>query len=379
MKRTTTLILISLLLIPFSRAGAWEKYDRVIAVVNSEPIIESEINLRYAFVKGGKKAAQKKQNYDRSRILDKYIEDALIKQTAEEISAIVTDKQVFLIIERMLTGYFVPRVKDKKKLKKMISTFSDQLKELVNSEITIKKVDKRLRVFIKNLESKSKLPFLDYFEDMKTNIRRKHLIDIAIGVSPPTDQEGKKWFAKNKKLAGYQIRTKHILIRPTGKSFKAERAAAKKIEALRRQILKGASFEKIAMKYSQDPGSRAKGGDIGWMLPHELDPLYAGNVMRMTRRGQISRVFKSSYGYHIVKYLGKKPADYEKVRSLIIGRLYQEKMMKEYKKWVLRKKRESEIKIYMANYIASNESGVQSDRRKGAKNRPSRVRRRRTQ
>jgi len=378
MKRTTILILTALLIIPISRAGAWEMYDRVIAVVNSEPIIESEINLRYSFMKGRKKTARKKQDYERSRILDKYIEDALIKQTAQEISAIVTDKQVLLIIEKMMTGYFAPRVKDKKKLKKMINSFSGELKDLVNSNIAIDKTDKRLRGFIKSLESKSKLPFLDYFEDMKTNIRRNQLVKIAIGVSPPSDKEGRAWFRKNKKLAGYQIRCKHILIRPAGRSFKAERAAAKRIEALRKQILKGASFEKIAMKYSQDPGSRAKGGDIGWMMPHELDPLFAGNVFRMTKRGQISRVFKSSFGYHIVKYLGKKPADYEKVRNPIIGRLYQEKMMKEYKKWVLRRKRESEIKIYMDNYVALNESGVKRGRGKGAKNRPSRVRRRRT-
>jgi len=378
MKRTTTLILISLLLIPISRADAWEMYDRVIAVVNSEPIIESEVNLRYSFMKGRKRTTRKKQNYERSRILDKYIEDALIKQTAQEISAIISDKQIFLIIEKMMTSYFTPRVKDKKKLKKMIDTFNGQIKDLVGSNIAIDKTDKRLRVFIKHLEKKSKLPFLDYFEDVKTNLRRNQLIKLALGISPPSDKEGEAWFKKNKKLAGYQIRVKHILIRPVGRSFKAERAAAKRIEALRKQILKGASFEKIAVTYSQDPGSRAKGGDIGWMMPHELDPLFAGNVFRMKRRGQISRVFKSSYGYHIVKYLGKKPATYEKVKIPIINRLYQEKIMKEYKKWVLRRKRESEIKIYMDNYVALSESGVKRGRSKGAKNRPSRVRRRRT-
>lgn len=382
MKKTGTLILLTLLLLPLSGAVAWEKYDRVIAVVNSEPIVESEIELRFNYLNTQKKIARKKIAYERSRILDSYIENALVKQTAKEISAIVTDKQVLLHIEKIMAGYFAPKIKDKKKFKSLMNKFMDQLKALVNSETTVKKTDKRLRTFLIYMEKQTKLSFLDYFEDIKNQIRRRHLIDIAIGVTPPADKEAEEWLKKNRRklgITGYEFRVKHILIRPKGRSFKAERAAAKKIEGLRKQVLKGASFEKLAAKYSQDPGSRAKGGDIGWTMLPELDRFFAGNIVKMNRRGQISRVFKSNFGYHFVKFVGKRPIGVKnpKVKNMIKARLYNEKMMKEYKKWVLRKKRESEIQIYMDNYVALNDSGVKRDRGKRKKYRPSRIRKRR--
>ncbi len=378
MKKALTIILMTILFMPLSPASAWELYDRVIAVVNSEPIVQSEIDLRFSFLRSRKKIARSKYAREKSRILDRFIEDALVKQTAREISVIVSNKKVLGHIEKMMGQYFAKNEKDTKKLEKVISAYSGQINDLVNGSTPFNKLDRNLQKFIKTIEKKQKLPFVDYFEDIRTQMRREQLINIAIGVSPPSEDEAKKWYTKNKRKLGFEVRVKHILIRPAGRSFKAERAAAKKISALRNRILKGESFEKIAATYSQDPGSRARGGDLGWVMLAELDPLFAGNVYRMKRRGQISRVFKSGFGYHIVKYYGRKAVTYEKVKKMIMYRLYSEKMMVQYKKWVLRRKRESEIKIYMDNYIASKESGVYRDRRSRAgKNRHSPRRRQR--
>ncbi len=378
MKKIITIISLSAILLQVYPAAAWEMYDRVIAVVNSEPIVQSEVDLRFAFLKNSKKIAKNKQAFERSRILDKYIEDALVKQTAKEISVIVSNKKVLGHLENMMLQHFSKQEKDVKKLKKLVNNFSDQINDLVNDTISNNKIDKRLQKFISKIEKDQKTLFLDYFEGIRTQMRREQLINIAIGVSPPSEEESIEWYKKNKNKLGFQVWVKHILIRPAGRSFKAERNAAKKMEGIRKRIIKGESFEKLAVTYSQDPGSRAKGGDLGWVMLAELDPLFAGNVFRMKRRGEISRVFKSGFGYHVVKYYGRKAVTYDKVKRMIMYRLYSEKMMVQYKKWVLRRKKESEIKIYMDNYIASNDSGVNSDSgKRRAKNRPTGNRRRR--
>ena len=79
-----------------------------------------------------------------------------------------------------------------------------------------------------------------------------------------------------------------------------------------------ASFESLAAKYSQDASSAKNGGDLGWQMLAQLDPYFAGYVYRMNKGGQISGVFKSGFGYHIVKYIEKRPVTYDKVEKMII-------------------------------------------------------------
>ena len=83
----------------------------------------------------------------------------------------------------------------------------------------------------------------------------------------------------------------------------------------------------------------------------QFDPYFAGNVYKMNKKGQISPVFKSGFGYHIVKYLEKRAVTYEKVEKMIMYKLYMENSQVQYKKWIKRKKEEASIKIYMEGYI----------------------------
>ena len=113
----------------------------------------------------------------------------------------------------------------------------------------------------------------------------------------------------------------------------------------------GESFEKIARANSQDPESAAKGGDLGWKMLAEMDPYFAGFVNNMRTMGQVSQIFKSSLGYHIVKLMGRRPITYDKVERLIMFKLYNDSLYQQFKKWVIRRKKESEIQIFMKNYV----------------------------
>ncbi|MDR3238173.1 MAG: peptidylprolyl isomerase, partial [Spirochaetia bacterium] len=213
------------------------------------------------------------------------------------------------------------------------------------------KIDERLQGFFDYIRQTQNQNFTDFFESLKSQILRQDFLSISLGVSPPSDQEAKDWFNANKAKLGQEMWVKHILIIPKGGSFAAEREANTKLTEIRKRILAGESFEKLAAQYSQDPGSAAQGGDLGWIMPAGLDPYFAGNVFGSYNQGGVTNVFKSGFGYHIAKYYGRRPITFEKVYPMISQKLYYEKIAEQFKKWIAQKKKESDIKIYMENYV----------------------------
>jgi peptidyl-prolyl cis-trans isomerase D len=88
-----------------------------------------------------------------------------------------------------------------------------------------------------------------------------------------------------------------------------ERAAAKKkAEEVLAQVRAAPNkFAELAKKYSQDPGSRDKGGDLGYFKRGDLVKPFEDAVSKM-KVGQISGIVDSSFGFHIIKLTGIKPA-----------------------------------------------------------------------
>jgi peptidyl-prolyl cis-trans isomerase SurA len=170
-------------------------------------------------------------------------------------------------------------------------------------------------------------------------------------MSPPSQEEARKWYNANRSKLGFEVHVKHILIMPKSGSLSDEREANSKAEDIRRQIIANPSvFESLAAKHSQDPGSARNGGDLGWQIIAQFDPYFANNVAQLSRRGEISPVFKSSFGYHIVKYMGRKDITYDKVERMIMYMLYTEKAHEQFKKWIQQKREEALVIIYM-NYV----------------------------
>ena len=77
---------------------------------------------------------------------------------------------------------------------------------------------------------------------------------------------------------------------------------------LANQILKrlksGARFEALAKEFSTCP-SKSKGGDLGWFGPGKMVKPFEETVVRL-RRGKISGVVKTQFGYHIIKKTGER-------------------------------------------------------------------------
>ncbi len=125
-------------------------------------------------------------------------------------------------------------------------------------------------------------------------------------VGPELSSEGYVVYKINKILSGKKTlaRASHILV----KYGTDKNAAKEKIDAIYKELMAGADFEKIAKEKSED-GSAAKGGDLGWfgkgqMVKEFEKASFKGKI------GKIQKPISTRFGYHIVKVTGRSNKNY---------------------------------------------------------------------
>lgn len=117
----------------------------------------------------------------------------------------------------------------------------------------------------------------------------------------------------------------HILVMVKPNASDAERDLARaKADSLRQQILGGDDFAELAKKYSQDPGSAFKGGELPWIGPGMTLREFEGAAYDL-KAGEISGLVPSAVGYHIIKMLERKQLEpYEQLKPTIMKSLQQQ-------------------------------------------------------
>jgi peptidyl-prolyl cis-trans isomerase D len=103
-------------------------------------------------------------------------------------------------------------------------------------------------------------------------------------------------------------KVRHILIKvPAGADAKTDAAAKAKAEALLKEIKGGADFATLAKANSDDPGSKAQGGDLGMIQRGVTVPEFEKAAFSL-QPGQVSDLVKTQFGYHIIKVEEKQTA-----------------------------------------------------------------------
>lgn len=110
-----------------------------------------------------------------------------------------------------------------------------------------------------------------------------------------TDEGLKDYYNKNKESLT-ELKASHILIKEKDEA-----------QSVLKQLKGGADFAKLAKKYSIDPGSKEKGGELGWFKQSTMVPEFSEAAMKL-KVGELSPLVKSTTdgGYHIIKLEGKK-------------------------------------------------------------------------
>src|SRR5260370_1474520 len=104
-----------------------------------------------------------------------------------------------------------------------------------------------------------------------------------------------------------RVHVEHILFMTVGKTYAEVEEIKKKCEDVLKQVKKGGKFEDLAKKYSEDPGSKDKGGDLSWISQGQTVPELEKTAFTLGP-GQVSDLVKTEYGFHIIKVLEKETA-----------------------------------------------------------------------
>ena len=105
-----------------------------------------------------------------------------------------------------------------------------------------------------------------------------------------------------------QVHAAHILIRTEqGADQTTVAAAEKKAQDVIDQINQGANFEELAKQLSEDPGSGANGGDLGWLQRGQTVEQFDKAVFDDLKPGEMTKTpVKTDFGYHIIKVIARE-------------------------------------------------------------------------
>ncbi len=296
-------ILLHFLLLSFYTISGFSQVkviDQVMAVVGDKKILYSDVEKQYLQLLA---QGEKTTSETRCQIFEQLLIQKLLVNQAEIDSVEITEAQVSSELDSRMR-YFVNIMGSKEKLEDYFKKSVIEIKEDLRDEIR---------------------------EQMLTN-KMKNQITGDISVTP---SEVKGFYRSldpsEIPYVESEVEYNQILVYPKY----AENAVfevREKLLSLRQRILDGENFATLAVLYSEDPGSAAKGGDIGWFPKTELDPEYA-KVAFGLKKGAVSKIVESSFGFHIIQCLDRtedrvhtrhillKPKITSEVRSTAFSRL----------------------------------------------------------
>ena len=126
-----------------------------------------------------------------------------------------------------------------------------------------------------------------------------------------------------------QTRARHILVREN--EIRNDAQSKVLIEKIYQRIKKGEDFAKLAKEFSDDPGSKVSGGDLNWVNDGDMVPAFE-KVMKKTKKDQVSKPFKSRFGWHILQVTDYRNKDMgqevqrNQARQLLYTRRFEEEL-----------------------------------------------------
>ncbi|SDH79643.1 SurA N-terminal domain-containing protein [Pseudomonas panipatensis] len=119
-----------------------------------------------------------------------------------------------------------------------------------------------------------------------------------------------------KEIAGLseQRDAAHILVEVNAKQTDAQAKA--KIEEIKARLAKGEDFAKLAKEQSNDTGSAASGGDLGYAGRGVYDPAFEEALYALKSKGDVSAPVRTQYGWHLIKLLGVQAPEVPSLASL---------------------------------------------------------------
>ena len=127
-----------------------------------------------------------------------------------------------------------------------------------------------------------------------------------------------------------EVHSRHILIKPS--IILSEKKAQSLLGEFREKLQKDPTqWLTLAKEYSEDPGSKSKGGDLGWSSPSVYVPAFKEQLAQLNT-GEYSQPFRSMHGWHLVQLMERRKVDAtadhkrERAYQLLFNRKYSEEL-----------------------------------------------------
>ncbi len=226
-----------------------------------------------------------------------------------------------------------------------IETIKDQISRQAPANLS------RDKAFEQALEQ-ANLTEAELKEDIRAQIPDSLLIQEVqkqvTGDTKPSEQEIKSFYEQNKsRFAQPETRcARHILF---------NKDQQQKAEGVKKQLQGGADFGKLATKFSQDPGSAKRGGDLGCIGEGETVPEFEDAVFG-AETGEIVGPVETDFGYHVIEVTEVREAStppLSEVEGKIEPQLSDQQKAEEFSKWLEEQKMKRDIRYLSEKYDVS--------------------------
>lgn len=266
--------LLFLFVLLIGTAFPQEVLDRIVAVVDDEIILQSELQFQVNMFAAQRRIDPKTPGLQ-NQILNNMIDEKLVYAQAQLDSITVTDEELDQRIDYQIQ-VFKQQYGSVQKIEEMYG-------------MSIEKIKRELR------------------DDVKKNLMVQKLQQKKFGTIEATRRDVEEFFETYKDSIGMipeKLKIYHIFRNPRA-TERIKKQARELAQSLLDSIKAGADFAELAKKYSDDPGSASQGGDLGFVKRGVFYPEFEAAAFSL-KEGEISGVVESPVGFHIIQLLERR-------------------------------------------------------------------------
>lgn len=248
--------------------------DDVIAIVGDDAILRSDIEYQYeqALIDGANYGGDMK-----CYIFEQLLIQKLMVNQAKLDSIEVGDNEVINQVDARI-NYFIQQVGGQDKLEEYFNKPLQQIKrdqmELVRTQMITQKMQSEITKDIKITPGEIRMYFNNMSEDSIPFIS-----------------------------AQYELA--QIVLYPAVDQTEVDRVK-NRLRDFQKQVSEGRDFATLAVLYSEDPGSAARGGDLGWVTKSSFVPEFSAVAFNLQEKGKVSKIVETEFGFHIIQLIDRK-------------------------------------------------------------------------
>tara|TARA_B110000444_G_scaffold261299_2_gene312444 strand:+ start:5486 stop:6736 length:1251 start_codon:yes stop_codon:yes gene_type:complete len=319
----------------FSFVFGQQYIDGIAAIVENKVILKSELVQMVNMVSIQKKISPQDPGFLelQKEVLSSMIDQKILLEMAALDSVFVDEKQVDQSLEQQVQ-MIISQSGGKKEAEKALGQTIKSFKNDFWYDMQDKLVSETYQQQLMNKVSVNKGDILSFF-----NIYQDSLPILPL-----------------------QVKLKHLLIKPKASKEKKD-LIIKTLNKIKEEIEKGSDFGELAKKHSMDPGTKNKGGELGWVKKGSLVKEFETEAFTIPL-GKTSNPIRTEFGYHLIKTIDRAGDKALVKHILLIPELTEKDREQYFNKSLLIKDSSSTITLF-EGFIKKYSEDEQTSKLKG--------------